>query len=259
MKNQNKLSYLNKFVNKSEIDINTYNQTETNRSNWDIGLFQIDSSKIQTKVNLTKNNKKSNSNNKINNKNLNNYESNQSKFLNTEQSNKEKLGIIKKIKLNKSSQKSNISLEKYKIKNITYRHNSSRGENNENNNFKSSHRVDISERSKVLDEYLNEKFKQKLLSKKWYNNYKPNSNDNSMLEEKNNVNIYIESDKSLLINKQKRILYEKSKILTFQLKDVFSTIENENTHNKINLVKNFYYQTKYTDAIKRLKESSTQL
>ena len=40
MNNQNKFN-LNQFVNNYVTDKNTYHQTETNRSNWDIGLFQI--------------------------------------------------------------------------------------------------------------------------------------------------------------------------------------------------------------------------
>lgn len=61
-----------------------------------------------------------------------------------------------------------------------------------------------------LDDYLHQKFVKAKQEKKWFNNYKPNSNENSMLEENRINELFIESDKSMQINKQKAVIFSQA-------------------------------------------------
>ena len=143
------------------------------------------------------------------------------KFNNTSSSGFNKKGIIKMVK--EERRHKNYSPVKTQIS-YNYRHNVSSPSFDDGNltSYISKHQA--KERSGNLNEFLKKKYREKIENKHWYNNYKSvDSNENSMLAEKNEENIYIPSDKTLLIEKNRKIMFTK----TLELKKDFTELSNE--------------------------------
>lgn len=243
--------------NKSSNNFNTENHL--NRKYIDIGLFNFNSKPMilkgalnkPTKGNINTNNNKnskqfllkgeegSNKQNKSREKFEVNYSN---KILRTNYSNNSRTLINQTPLTNRISsrdkckEKTNI-IKRIKQDNLKKQGKTLRGNSNKKQIFQETENdpvvvlggKDLCNRNRAVSNFLQEKFQRKLEGKRWYNNYKPDSNENSMLEEKTNVNIFIESDKSIIINKQKRIMFDKLKDIKESL---FSLLNQEKNYNQ---------------------------
>ena len=124
---------------------------------------------------------------------------------------KNKLSIIKKVKADKLKSKLNITNKSINNEKIAFNNFDDYFLKNKGTNILSSNSIlspkNISRQG--LNDYLYKQHMKNKQNKKWYDNYKHNSNENSMLEEYREE-IYIPSDKTLSQNKQKDILFKKA-------------------------------------------------
>jgi len=72
-----------------------------------------------------------------------------------------------------------------------------------------------------LNSYLNKEFLIRKKNKKWWENYKGPLNDNSMLEEMHLIDIFIPSDRSLLMKKDEEYVFSKG----LEAKEVLNKIK----------------------------------
>lgn len=148
---------------------------------------------------------------------------------------KPSLNIIKTIK-----EENRMKGKKIKTTNNMNTYNSFDSYSNSNNYINTIEIIPNHNDHNLLNLYLKQKYFDKQKNKKWYTNYKHDSNENSMLDIQNE-DIFIPSDKAVCLNRDKEIMFEN----LIQLKSCISNlaINDQNFNNKkIKIFENPYYE-----------------
>lgn len=92
----------------------------------------------------------------------------------------------------------------------------------------------------LLNAFLKQKFYEKQKNKKWYSNYKADSNENSMLDIQSQ-DIFIPSDKEICIIRDREIMYENSRLIKECLSNILDN-ESSNERKIVEIFKNPYLE-----------------
>lgn len=254
----------NKKKIKNQLSINNVSSAQTSRvmsNNNSINGINANNYSYLNRTNY--NNKYSNSNSKT----INAYDNSNKNLLTTTNQIKSKKNIIKRVKEENKLNAKECNPSLYKTKQQTKKQSKSPktktiySNKQTTSNYLTAMSLDQDDaykRSLLLNNFLVDKFKKKIDSKKWYTNYtNPDSNDNSMLDEINNINLFIESDKSQVVTRQKYAMFEyvkdMKKILNnvrFEDEDDKESNDNCNKDNILNSkCSDFYLKNKYLEKI----------